>query len=105
MLGYSLIRRSHAPAGALVLAAAMLLHAGSAGAATCTTLSGNSSTTQTVSNGTCTVDPGVALDIASGSTAASPTTLINSGTIEITGSGSGRAVQSNGSAARRRAAV
>jgi hypothetical protein len=105
MLGYSLICRSHAPAGALVLAAALLLHAGSAGAATCTTLSGNSSTTQTVSNGTCTVDPGVALDIASGSTAAvtlssgtpaSPTTLINSGTIEITGSGSGRAVQSSG---------
>lgn len=66
-------------------------------------ITANTGSTLTVSSATCTVSATV--NVTSGSTAgatlsggtsAAPTTLINSGTIEIGGSGSGRAVQSSG---------
>ena len=70
------------------------------------TLTSNSSSPQTISgtsSNTGTVNSGVSLNISSGSgvpvtisggTSGSPSTLINNGTIEVTGTGSARAVQS-----------
>lgn len=66
-------------------------------------ITSNTGSTLTVSNASCTVSATVNVTGGStagatlaGGTSTSPTTLINNGTIEISGSGSGRAVQSSG---------
>ncbi len=90
-----------------LLAAVLPFAASSVFAAACPpNPTGTSSTALTVTNATCTVNTGVTVNVTSGSnatvtvtggTAGSPTTLINSGTIEQTGSGgTNRGVQTSG---------
>jgi hypothetical protein len=90
-----------------LLAAALPLAASSVFAANCPpNPTGTSSTVLTVNGVTCTVNTGVTVNVTSGGnatvtvtggTAGSPTTLINNGTIEQTGSGgTNRAVQTSG---------
>jgi fibronectin-binding autotransporter adhesin len=90
-----------------LLAAVLPFAASSVFAATCPpNPTGTSSTVLTVTGATCTVNTGVTVNVTSGSnptvtvtggTAGSPTTLINNGTIEQTGSGgTNRGVQTSG---------
>jgi hypothetical protein len=89
-----------------LLAAVLPLTATSVFAANCPpNPTGTSGTVLTVNGTTCTVNTGVTVNVTSGSnptvtltggTSGSPTTLINSGTIEQTGSAANRAVQTSG---------